>query len=88
MQFSKRFERELKFEVRRIVRARKQDTSADERRKAYSGLRVTLNGKPARILGFRNRFGTVAQVPRGLSHEWSWDAIAHIVKNKGGRFRS
>ena len=58
----------------------------DERRDAYSNLRVTLNGKPADISGFRNRFATVWA--RGVgSAEWSWDAVERIVK-AGGRFKA
>lgn len=62
-------------------------TTPEEKRDAYSDLDVTLDGKPAQIMGFRNRFGTIAQYPRGASHEWAWETIYRIAK-RGGDFKS
>lgn len=85
-QVSPKFKRALESELRRLMEAAgTEPMTPDERRDAYSDLRVTLNGKPAEIQGFRNRFGTVWA--RGVgSFDWSWEAIERVVKNKGGKF--
>jgi hypothetical protein len=51
------------------------------------GSQATLNGKPARISGYRRRFATVTQSSSGLSAEWSWQAVQRVV-SKGGHFES
>jgi hypothetical protein len=60
-----------------------------QRYEQYSGLTVTLNGIPARIVGYALPYATVAtwgaSVAR-LAAEWSWDAVARIVAT-GGDFR-
>jgi hypothetical protein len=59
----------------------------DALREAFASVNVTLNGEPAKICGFDNPFATVAQIPSGLSADWSWSAVGRIVDNHGGRFR-
>ena len=60
----------------------------DKRRAYYSGRPVTLDGEPAKIVGFLNDFATVATVDAGgSSFEWSWRAVARVV-SRGGRFSS
>lgn len=49
---------------------------------------VFLNGKPANIKGYKNQFGTVAQIDGPVSHEWSWWGIANIIVKQQGRFTS
>ena len=88
---SSKFKRALESEIRRLIASQMEAAGSepmtpDERRDAYSDLRVTLNGKPAQIMGFRNRFGTVSA--RGVGRaDWSWDAIERIVK-AGGKFKA
>ncbi len=60
--------------------------SIEERRRLCEA-KVTLDGQPAVIAGVRCKFATVAQVPEGLSYEWSWDTVARIVA-RGGQFKS
>jgi len=45
----------------------------------------TLNGKPAKICGFKNQFATVAQIDGPLAIEFSWEAVKRIM-NKDGKF--
>ena len=53
----------------------------------YDGVRVTLNGEPAVICGYRHDFATVRAIKSGVAFEWSWRAVDRIV-SKGGEFRS
>lgn len=55
--------------------------------KEHVGLNVTLDGKPARVIGRKNTFATIAQYPDGISAVYSWETVDRIVKN-GGKFRS
>ena len=49
---------------------------------------VTLDGKPAVILGRYADFPTVAQTPDGLHYRWSWEVVKRIVETKNGEFTS
>lgn len=51
------------------------------------GIKPTLNGNPARISGYSNRFATVTDSVTGLSAEWSWEAVQSVM-SKGGAFKS
>ena len=53
----------------------------------YVGSTVTLDGKPAIILGSKRQFGTVATLPNGPSYEFSWNTIGRIL-DRGGDFKS
>ena len=67
---------------------RQAGLNARLRAEKYSGVKVTLNGEPAKIVGFAMRFATIATLdPRGAHFEWSWDAVNRIVEN-GGAFCS
>ena len=57
-------------------------------RKRLTEIRVTLDGKPAVILGARADFATVAQIPDGLHYRWSWETVKHIVETENGAFKS
>lgn len=59
------------------------ESPADARRDKYSGLEVKLNGRPARITGFINDFGTVVTDDGQAFFSWSWPAIARIVADDG-----
>lgn len=59
-----------------------------EQRRALCEAKVTLDGKPAKIIGARERYATVHIIPDGYGWHWSWPAVAHIVANRGGAFRS
>lgn len=48
----------------------------------------TLNGNPARVSGFGNRFATVTDCATGLSAEWSWETVDHVVSNRFGAFKA
>lgn len=49
---------------------------------------VTLDGKPAMIMGARNAFATVATLNvDGPAVEFAWPTVARIVAN-GGAFKS
>jgi hypothetical protein len=47
--------------------------------------KVTLNGKPAVIMGRLSSFATVASLDGTNRVEYSWDAVERIIKN-GGKF--
>jgi hypothetical protein len=50
--------------------------------------KVTLNGHRAQIAGYRFGFAIVTDLTNGLSAEWAWPTVAHIVANKSGAFTS
>lgn len=58
-----------------------------QQRAALCEARVTLNGRPARISGYKNEFATVTQAGTRLSAEWAWVTVARIVA-AGGAFES
>lgn len=47
---------------------------------------VTLNGMPATIIGWADNVATVAVTDSDLSSKFTWDHVADIVANHGGRF--
>ena len=50
---------------------------------------ITLDGEPAKIVGVKNKFPTIATVREGgPSFEWSWKAIREVMYNRGGKFES
>jgi hypothetical protein len=61
---------------------------SEQRRRELVGIPVTLNGEPARISGSRLPFASVTQAKGGLSAEWSWESVEHVVTACGGAFRT
>jgi hypothetical protein len=49
---------------------------------------ITLNGRPAQIVGMNCQYPKVRDDLDGLSSEWSWASVLHIVQNERGRFVS
>jgi len=49
---------------------------------------ITLNGKPAQIVGAGCQYPKVRDNLDGLSAEWSWAAALHVVTDHGGAFKS
>lgn len=43
----------------------------------------TVNGKPATISGYSNRFATVTELKTGYSAEYSWEAIRYVMQDDG-----
>jgi hypothetical protein len=64
-----------------------EEAVSDSEKEKFMSAEVTLNGKRAKISGRKNKFATVSQLPDGESYDWSWDAVARIVKS-GGKFKS
>jgi hypothetical protein len=56
-----------------------------EQRRALGDIRVTLDGKPARITGFRMPFAQVQG--GGESVEFAWRTVVRVVQS-GGNFKS
>jgi hypothetical protein len=50
-------------------------------------LDVTLNGRPAMIVGANTRFPRVVDIETGLGAEWSHEAIERVLA-AGGAFES
>lgn len=48
----------------------------------------TINGNPATVSGFAERFATVTDRTTGLHAEWSWETVEHVVNNRFGAFKS
>lgn len=59
-----------------------------ERRRELCQERVTLDGQPATISGYRQPYATVRILTGAqYGHQWSWEAVERIVA-KGGEFHS
>jgi len=65
----------------------KKSLTYEEKITKFQEVKVTLDGKPAQIMGYRNKFATVATMPQGPSFDWSWEAVECIVQ-AGGNFKS
>lgn len=48
----------------------------------------TINGNPAKVSGYANRFATVTDSTTGLSAEWSWETVEHVVNSRFAAFRA
>jgi hypothetical protein len=40
------------------------------------------------VSGFANRFATVTDSFTGLSAEWSWESVEHVVNNRFAAFKA
>lgn len=58
------------------------------RRRKLVGASVTLNGQPARVSGVQNQFANVTQLGTGLSCEFAWETVEHIINHRSGHFES
>lgn len=59
-----------------------------EERRVLIEHEVTLNGVRATIGGVMNDFATVRQMPSGLSCDFAWITVKHIIENHHGEFHS
>jgi hypothetical protein len=59
-----------------------------EKRRGFTDAKVTLNGERAKIGGIRNPFAMVSSLESGLSAEWSWETVEHVLTHCEGKFRS
>jgi hypothetical protein len=49
---------------------------------------VKLNGQRARIVGVKNDFATVRQLPDGLSADFAWITVKHVIEHSNGEFNA
>jgi hypothetical protein len=49
---------------------------------------VTLDGRPARIIGIRSPHATVAALPDGPAYSYSWQTVQRVVSLHAGAFKS
>jgi hypothetical protein len=49
---------------------------------------IRLNGQRATIAGVLNDFATIRQMPDGLSAEFAWITVKHIIENSKGEFHA
>ena len=60
-----------------------------QRKQELMNHEVTLDGLPARVIGRLEKFATVrATVHSGISVEFAWETVEHIIMNKAGKFYS
>jgi len=59
--------------------------TSDARREAVrtANHAITLDGKAAKIAGFKNDFATVIAIDSGVRFDWSWDAAIRIAHTTG-----
>lgn len=61
---------------------------AERKRAAFEAAEVTLDGKPARVIGWMLANATVRPMDGSADVQFSWPAVARIVKEHGGAFKS
>ena len=59
-----------------------------EQRRELVETPVTLNGMNAVISGVTNDFATVTQLPNGLSADFAWWTVKHVIEHSKGAFNA
>ncbi len=59
-----------------------------DQRRELCAEKVTLNGHRAVIGGYNKKFASVTDLDSGLSAEWAWLTVLHIINFSDGAFRS
>jgi len=70
------------------MKAQKPKPLELEERRELCAEKVTLNGHRAAIGGAQNKFATVTDLDSGLSAEWAWLTVLHVINFSNGAFRS
>ena len=60
--------------------------ASNKEKEKWIGAIVTLNNKPARIVGKKYTFPRIAEIDGPLSVEFSWAAVKRTMTQKQGRF--
>ena len=59
-----------------------------EQRREFLEHDITLNGVRASIGGVNNDFATIRQLPDGLSAEFAWATVEHVIAHSNGAFNA
>lgn len=59
-----------------------------EERRALSESPITLDGFPARLIGFRLDYPLIESKVTGEQVEFAWRVVARVIAEKGGAFKS
>lgn len=59
-----------------------------EQRRVLAEHEVTLNGLRASIGGVRNDFATITQLPNGVSADFAWKTVEHVIEHSEGKFNA
>ena len=62
--------------------------ASNKEKEQWIGKIVTLNGKPARIMGRKLTYPHVATLDMTLDVVFSWQAVKRIILNNNGNFTS
>ena len=62
--------------------------ASNKEKEAWIGKMVTLNGKPARIMGRKLTYPHVATLDMTRDVVFSWQAVKRIILNNNGNFTS
>lgn len=71
-----------------MARQNQEMPTLEERRELCARRDITLDGKPAMIMGAQMPFAKVAFRDSGASLEWAWPTVARICRERGGAFKS
>jgi hypothetical protein len=63
-------------------------TLSEDERYELVAQSVTLNGERAKVCGVKLDFPRVVQVKSGLSVEFSWPTVQHVIENRDGKFQA
>jgi hypothetical protein len=61
---------------------------SEDKRRELAGHDVTLNGERAQVCGVKLDFPRIVQVKSGMSVEFSWPTVQHVIENSDGKFKS
>jgi hypothetical protein len=64
-----------------------RELSIPEQCRLLDGKHVTLDGKPAKVVGFREPFAIIALMEGALRVEYAWETTLKVLK-KDGKFYS
>ena len=77
----------------KIIKSEMPNYEADHRKMVVAkfeeaGGQITLDGELAHISGYCNRFPVVVANVSGISFQYAWATINHIIIDKNGVFKS
>ena len=62
--------------------------ASNKEKEKWVNASVTLNGKPAKIVGKKITFPKVVEINGPLSVEFSWQAVKRIMTKNNGEFKA
>ena len=62
--------------------------ASNKEKERWIGKLVTLNGKPARIVGRKFTHPKIVEIDGSVEVQFSWQAVKRIIIKNGGKFNA